>query len=523
MSQSFSNIQLPVSTMDVGRGVAIPPQPTVDRVLELAAMLEAVGVNDALARSYGVSDVFVLAEALAARPSVVRGLGKQQRPSPKAGREEPLLLTLLRSPLILAVMGVMMVAAHFYSVALGDMGAPDWTTLLGLVVGTVISAGVFQSSSWRVSLAIGQGAGQGVGSILLMAFAFGAGLAAFAAVGLEITGLALGAPPAGLVALGVSCLGMTLLLMLSGSLVLLNRFLLAAGAVGLAFDAAWLFWRFWPTGGGPVWAIAFGYVLACALMLGAVALTLRELSKEGQERAVHHLPVEGQLFYKALPYLCYGALPVIYVLTSQVGGWLGRLLPGWTAPQAVAALNIAHFLGLGTLILSQGIAEFQLRAFWRVVADVQRQAGTGDLTAVVGPVRAFLSRSVGLLLSGQLLIAGASLMVVVLAWERFGLAALFGRMSPFMVLASLIGYSLLAIGLFQCSFLVTLGRPWQATRVLSLAMAVACASCLALGVVGNFDLSVLGTIIGGACLVLLGRRELRGLLERLDYILYQAF
>ena len=48
-------------------------------------------------------------------------------------------------------------------------------------------------------------------------------------------------------------------------------------------------------------------------------------------------------------------------------------------------------------------------------------------------------------------------------------------------------------------------------------------SGLSLGIFVSFEASLVGTIAGGVALILIGRRMLAHLLDRVDYLLYQAF
>jgi hypothetical protein len=88
---------------------------------------------------------------------------------------------------------------------------------------------------------------------------------------------------------------------------------------------------------------------------------------------------------------------------------------------------------------------------------------------------------------------------------------------------TLVGYSLLAWGVFSCSFLVMLSQPRAAVQAMLIAAAAQCASGLLLQQIFDFGASVGGTIVGGACLALLTQRTLARLLRRSDYALYQAF
>ena len=92
-----------------------------------------------------------------------------------------------------------------------------------------------------------------------------------------------------------------------------------------------------------------------------------------------------------------------------------------------------------------------------------------------------------------------------------------------MLVSSMIGYSLLLWGLFGCSFSVTVAHPWLAVQALFAATLIELVFGLTLGIFVNFEASLVGTIAGGVALVLIGRKTLAHLLDRVDYLLYQAF
>ena len=108
-------------------------------------------------------------------------------------------------------------------------------------------------------------------------------------------------------------------------------------------------------------------------------------------------------------------------------------------------------------------------------------------------------------------------------WARYPLEALLGPLVTPMLYISLAGYSLLAWGLYGCGFAVTVARPWPAVRALLAAATLEFASGLLLGQAGGFALSVVGVVVGGAWLALSTRRMIAQMLDRVDYLLYQAF
>ena len=535
--KEYATLQLPLVADDEG----IVEQPALDvsplaglaarvathvgpeGLLELAALLEADGITDAVAVQYGAANVFDLARQLLATRRTCTHPARAAGRTPDSPAPARLLPNLLRGPLTLVVMSVLLVGLRYYEAVLRHLGAPTWTTLLGLIAGMVIAGATMQAIGWRVSLALSQGTPQAVRSLLLLGLGFGLGIAVLVAGVLVAIGHALHLSIASLVGLGESCAGLAVLLILSGCLALLERGWRAVPALGLAFGGAWLVALRWPRADPLLTQIVPGFAVALLLLAGLLAYTVRQRTRGSFGELGAHLPPLGQLLYHATPYLSYGALAVMYVLVVQGNGWLARLPAGWTRPQAVSAVEIAHLVSLATLVLTQGITEYALRSFWPVIQAVQRQVVAGDQRAISAAVWRFLHRAERMLLLAQgalaLLLAG----LAVWLWRIADLTPLLGSIVPVVMLANLLGYSLLAWGLLGCSFLVTLARPWLAARALLIASIVQAGSSLLLGQVGTFETAMGGTVIGGACLVLLTQSALARLLQQGDYALYQAF
>jgi hypothetical protein len=231
----------------------------------------------------------------------------------------------------------------------------------------------------------------------------------------------------------------------------------------------------------------------------------------------------GQLLYHATPYLSYGALAVVYVLVGPGGSWFVRLPAGWQRSQAVAAVEVAHLIGLATLVLSQGIVEYAIRSFWHTIRAAQMHAVIGNPRETSAAIHCFLRRNESMLLLGQGGIALALGALTIWLWPVVKQTLWLGPLVPQLVLPTLVGYSLLAWGLFGCGFLVTLAYPWLAARALLIAMTIQIASSLLLGQAGTFETVTLGTVVGGASLVILTRWSIADLLQQSDYQLYQAF
>src|SRR5215212_178962 len=123
--------------------------------LELAAVLESEGVTDAVAVGYGATSVFSLSRDLLAEPmpAPTANVGTASQPKPRAKSTERLLPSILRSVLVLGMMGIMLVGVQWYEAAMHVLGVPDQATLMGMFAGMVIASGMMQATGWRASVA----------------------------------------------------------------------------------------------------------------------------------------------------------------------------------------------------------------------------------------------------------------------------------------------------------------------------------------------------------------------------------
>ncbi|NWJ94353.1 MAG: hypothetical protein HXX20_01075 [Chloroflexi bacterium] len=495
----------------------------LERELELSAFLETQGVTDTVAVSRGAGNVFELAHQLRLKgetlPLLTKVVAAETVPSKKR-----LFSNLMRGPLTLGVMALMMLGLAFYQNAFTSIGAPGWTLLLGLSMGTILVSAAMQVLGWQLAMLANPKDKSGVRFILRGGLALSLGLAGLVTLILEGIALWLEVPLSGMIALGIGCVGLTWLMLLSGSLALMGSPFLAGGLLALAFGLTALAYNFGLAEYGLFPTLIGGYWLVCTLLNVAIAFKLHEArAKKKKEKTPVYLPPKGQFFYKALPYLGYGTFSVGYVLTGQLCGWTGSLPEGWFWDNAIKTLTLVHLLGLMSLVLSQGVTESALQSFWNTMFKIQKEVAFNDYSAITRSVWSFLKRYLRLLLLCQFLIALFLIGFGTWAWPELGLDLIFGPLHMPMLLAVLLGYSLLAWGLFECGLLLTLAQPWVAVRALLIATGVQLVSGVTLGWVSSFEVSVVSVVIGGICLVLLTHQGLSRLLSPASYGLYQAF
>lgn len=516
-----------------------------DQNLALAAWLEANGVTDSVAGSFGSSSVFELAPNLLIQPgktasqlgnhepklarnlltqplSMVRKLGgaPQQQSQAKAVLASP--LNLGRGPLLLWFMAVMLFALQAYEMTLRAHGAPTWTTLAGLMLGIVIVGGLMQALGWRIAMSLSQASFLELRAVVKLGMISGIGLALAAGTGLSLLGLALGAPSAGLVSLALSCGALTLLLLLTGVLALLEQALLSGAIVTAVVALAIAIEKIFPDPRLDLPVFIGGYLLVVAALSGLIVYALRRFEKYGTPKATRYQPPVGQLLYRAMPFLCYGVLSVQYVIIGQYIGQVGRRPLDMTEDTVLAVLAAVHLLGLAAMVLTQGITEFALRSFWSTI----RAAGNitlADRATLRMLVASQLQRHLTMLVVAQVVVSVAVGFVAIWAWQRFNLAPVWGELMPNLLIGSLVAYGLLAWGFFGCSFLITFSQPWTAVRALAVAISVQVVAGVACALLFGFQAAIIGSVAGAAVLVVLAMRGFFSILPKVDYAIYSAF
>lgn len=192
--------------------------------LELAALLEAEGVTDAVAATLGSQDVFELTRnEHGLRQIPVKHPASREQLASRVSSKRFLIKNLLRGPLMFLIVGFLLAGIHFYQTTLQSVGVPAWSILLGLTVGTIIANAFTQGLAWGVSLAMSQGVVHKGRKMVLHGLLLGGGIAALTTVLLMVCGKLLALPAAALIGVGVSCMGIMLLLLMIGMAVLLKR------------------------------------------------------------------------------------------------------------------------------------------------------------------------------------------------------------------------------------------------------------------------------------------------------------
>lgn len=442
--------------------------------LEVAAILESIGVTDEVAaQRYGAPDVFALGDAVfAAIQEKALAPRQADRLSAAAAGRKAALIDYLKGPLGLIPPLLLL----FVITAFGRWGGwtPQQVLLLstGLTAGLMLTNGLTQGVSRRTSLYLGMAKPRMAARYLLVSTAsvtaVACGLAVLAALALGQLGF-LTASEWSIFLVSFSAL--TLVWMAAGGLSLLQQpfSLSIAIAVGLLCGAAANAALAPYTVHHLMAGMAFGY----AAMLAAILLALwrgfaRLAARPSSSKAVTSLPALPYLISEAAPYFFYGLAYMALIFLPHLYGWFGHVAEGQSQSAAITNVEIGLTLSMPPLILAYGVAENALRRFWQQVAVIQSRTAAEQVERFGSALLAYVARRRrSYLLVLALLSLGAYLLF------QHALAA--GWLDPWLTTAhpgellfifglSLLAYWLLGLGLFNCMFIVTLGRPQVALR-----------------------------------------------------------
>ncbi|WP_026370985.1 hypothetical protein [Kallotenue papyrolyticum] len=491
-----------------------PPSPhapsgrvtVVDDPLALAALLEANGVSDLVARHYGASDVFDLAGRLrhqADHPLWQTLAGQRPPPATRlTARPADARMLLLYGPVLALLMIIGLIQLGWAWTTLRVLGVPAQAFLSGLVVGSVLSSAVLQALSWRAGMAISQQAVQLVPPLLgfhlrgaLLAWLLGAAVT----LAWPLTwGTKLGL-------LIASALIMALVVP-SGCLVIIKRPVWAVLALGGPFVLAWL---------GRL-ALAEPLRLALpwscwATQVVVLLLGLRHQHARWSFGATLPPPLAPRaMLFGALPYLLTGALPPLYVGLAQMLAWASVQ----AGASAGTALPAAHWLGMLGVALAQGVGEQAMRSLWPALGASNQRALSRPMTVAL--VARLVSVGAALTLSG---LATLTLHATLLRlWPP--LATVLPRGDA--LLLGMLCYSCFGLGLFACLVPIALARPGLAGLALSLAGLSQLAVYLWIEQPLHSG-GLLGLGVCGATLLVAALGVWAYLIRRAEYTLYRAF
>ncbi len=504
-------------------------------VLHVTALLETAGVTDAIARRrYGFPDVFALADSLA------NEMRDAPPPAPPAAHDIPredwktTLLDYGRGPMGLLPLILLGVLINLYQ----NFGQWDNSQVLTLSISTIgsllVTGGFVQIAARKGSGYLSQGYIRAGGRFIMQVMAVCLAVVLASAV-LLTWGLRSAAwfdqNDHGLLVIAyitLSCLWMFSAIL--ATLELLHWFVIALG-VGIAAAYTGIELRGWlrpPEQTVMLVATAAGLVIMAGLIAVVIARTLKgraAASPVGDQRVV--LAPLPHLTVNLAPYFVYGVTYSVGVLVGHAGGLIGRLPAGMTRIQGLAQSELALTLALTGYILGVGMAERTMRRFWQRVKVYQRQVSAetpGQFKTVLRDFltqeRAQFTRALGVS-SAVVLVAVVG--AVSLSANRVLLGLSWDATTLLIFVSGLAGYGLLAMGVFDSMFLITLSRPLYALKALGISAATTLLVSVVAGLLISYAFGVLGIIAGSAIFLWFTRRALGRIMRHADYYYYASF
>ena len=482
-------------------------------VMELAAVIESIGINDAVAsEDYGCSDVFELAERLF--PLVVRSSEVNRSRAAVSSRTSvqsdddrerfSWATASSRGLLALAPLAFLVATIEILSQAGWKTGSV-LALSLGASTAVLVASGPIFAASRRTAIYLGFGyraparrflSLMSLGTLGVCSVIAGAAFAAANLLGYFDDRQRL--------TFALSLMGFALLWLVVSSLTLTGSAVVAMAvlAVGLASGvAAGFVW-------GAVTGLGVGYGLSTAvLFLAWVAGDLRSVSWPLP------LPAFGPLLVEAVPYAKFGFLFSFLLLEPHVMAWLGRT--NGSRINALTTLELSLTLGLPPLLLVAGFHEHGMRSFWRSARQLEALSDrSGFRTALVDLFRRRLTRY------GIALVTFSTLWAVGI--EIAHQLGTFKPLSQVVFLSGIAGFCLVGLAQFNCLFLLGLARPAGA-------LAATYSGIVALAVVGiplafvNFRLPIVGFAVGAAVFAAVGFGWCRKALGSADHLYATAF
>jgi hypothetical protein len=504
------------------------PQP-VD-ILEIAAVLESMGITDAVAREdYGAADTFDLGDR-AFRLLGSRAEGGAERVSTPLGKRlrplRPVLEESVRGALALAPVAAF-VGVFLLLVASGWSVESILALSIGMTVGMVPTNGFIQAISRRTSIYLGLGDHalaarflNAASAVALVAVAALAGAAVLVAAALDV----LGPAQRTLVAVGAITYSAFWLAAAALSLGRAGRWVLAGLAAGLAGGLA--VGAFAPANvDSHVEAgVLAGYTVAMAVMVCGWIRLYRPVTAGSAKPVV--LPPLWALLFELLPYFAYGALVMALLVEPHVLAWLGATPGSEGAPDAVRMIEFPLTVGLIPILLACGAAERSVTLFWKSAARLQGATAADDPLRFRGELvrlhrrRLLWYRTVIMALGLVTLVAFETVLRLGSLPEAVHPAE--ARTSELMLLLALVAFWHLGVGQFNCMFILGLGRAGSAMVAALGGLATLTLLGVPLGAAG-YQYTPLAFVAGSTVFALLSLRACRRVLARADYHYATAF
>lgn len=507
------------------------PQPV--GALQIAALLEASGVTDLLAQKrYGYPDVFALAAAL--RQTLTPEALPALAPEPPADTWQEKLSDYARGPLtmlpILFLSFIIMAYQQFGGWQNNQVLALGFAMLGSLLV----TSGFVQGASRKGASYLSQGYVIAAGRVVVLV------MGVCVVVALLLAGMITAVmlvthwlPVDDLVLLIVAYLALSCLWMVAGVLFLLQQVCWYGLCLGLGVSLSYFILQ-----GGVRLHLSPGLTLSLATGAGLIVLlattalvTRRTLRQQALASPVGWYPVvlppTPQLMVSLAAYFLYGILYVILIIAGHVPGWAGRLLAGTARLTAVSTVEVALTVALGGYLLVGGVAEYTIRRFWKRVRFYQWQTPGAQPEAFNQRLTAFFHQEqityLRALLFCSALVCGGTLALVSLM-ERLRINALSWTVETTIIFVlGVIGYGLMAWGIFHCMFMISLSQPRKAITAVVYGILVTLLIGLIAARFFTYPYGALGMIAGSLTFAIQANHQLRQMWHHADYYYYASF
>jgi hypothetical protein len=440
----------------------------------------------------------------------------------------------LRGPLTLLPMVLLSLVIMVYQSYGRWSSAQVLAFSLSVVGSLLVTSGFVQAASRKGSSYLSQGYIMAARRIICIVVGLALATVCVAAAALVFVAMHYWATPPDTVAImGISFLVLSCLWLAAGVLFLVGQVAwFGIGlAVGVGLIAAVLRGLTMLFGEQP-WAmlaatgIGFGGALLVMILATRYTLAHRSAASPVSSYCVV-LPTAPHLLVSLSPYFAYGVLYVALVLSGHAVGWLGATPPGVDRMVAVTATEVGLTIALSGVILAGGVAERTVARFWRLVKVYQLKTSPAQPAEFSRQMRAFYRREYQRY-AGVLLLCSASVSAAVsafLAWAQAhgGTIVLWTVETQIILALGMVGYGIMALGVFQCMFMITLSRPVLAMRAIVIGIATTVTAGALIGGTTSYPYSALGIVCGSLAFALAARQNLQRILYHTDYYYYASF
>jgi hypothetical protein len=213
---------------------------------------------------------------------------------------------------------------------------------------------------------------------------------------------------------------------------------------------------------------------------------------------------------------------MVFILVPHLIGWTGALEPGQSRLGAGTGLEVGLTLALGPIILVGGVAERAARLFWSHNRVNQTLIHGSQAEAFGQSLFNFYRRHLARYLLALLAVSVVAYAgyFAVQQWSPLGRG--YENATYFFVLG-IIGYLVLAWGLFNSLFAIALGRPVFALKALLVALLLTVAVGVPLSLSFSYMFAAVSFIVGAAAYGAVTFWEVLRLCRSADYYYFSSF